>query len=386
MKIVFLSNYLNHHQLPFCLEMQQKNNVEFYFVATIKTPEVRINLGYEDMNSKYGFVVEAYKNDDSHKKAMLLCREADVVVTGSAPDIYIKERLRGGKLTFRYSERLYKKKKPFYLMPLVAVKRFWQNGRYKNLYLLCSSAFTAMDFAKTGTFINKTYKWGYFPQTKEYEDIDRLVSQKRKNSILWVGRIIDWKHPEYAIKVAQRLKNDGYDFELNIIGSGDMEEQIKELINNSALEDRVHMLGSMPAQKVREYMEQAQIFLFTSDRNEGWGAVLNEAMNSACAVVASSMIGSVPFLINNGENGLIYKDGNTPNLYKNVKFLIDNVPKTKAMGISAYKTLRNQWNAENAVDRLIQLADAILSGNKNPDIFENGVCSRAERLKDNWYQ
>lgn len=386
MKIVLLSNFLNHHQLPFCLEMQQNNNVEFHFVATIKTPEERINLGYEDMNSKYGFVVEAYKNDDSHKKAMLLCREADVVVVGSAPDIYIKERLREGKLTFRYFERLYKKKKPFYLMPLVAVKRFWQNGRYKNLYLLCASAFTAMDFAKTGTFINKAYKWGYFPQTKEYEDIDSLVSQKRKNSILWVGRIIDWKHPEYAVKIAQRLKNDGYDFELNIIGSGDMEEQIKELINNSGLEDRVHMLGAMPAQKVREYMEQAQIFLFTSDRNEGWGAVLNEAMSSGCAVVASSMIGSVPFLINDGENGLIYKDGNTQDLYKNVKFSIDNAEKTKAMGISAYKALRNQWNSKNAADRLIQLSEAILDGNKNPDIFENGVCSRAERLKDGWYK
>ena len=34
-------------------------------------------------------------------------------------------------------------------------------------------------------------------------------------------------------------------------------------------------------------MEKADIFLFTSDRREGWGAVANEAMNSACALVVS---------------------------------------------------------------------------------------------------
>ena len=49
-------------------------------------------------------------------------------------------------------------------------------------------------------------------------------------------------------------------------------------------------------------MEKSEIFLFTSDKGEGWGAVLNESMNSACAVVASHAIGSVPFLLKDGEN------------------------------------------------------------------------------------
>lgn len=51
----------------------------------------------------------------------------------------------------------------------------------------------------------------------------------------------------------------------------------------------------MKASEVRSYMEKADIYLFTSDFNEGWGAVLNESMNSGCAVVASHAIGSVPF-------------------------------------------------------------------------------------------
>ena len=83
------------------------------------------------------------------------------------------------------------------------------------------------------------------------------------------------------------------------------------------------MLGAMPPEEVRRHMEKADIYLFTSDFNEGWGAVLNESMNSGCAVVASHAIGSVPFLIKNGENGLIYENGNQLDLEKQVLRLLE---------------------------------------------------------------
>ena len=385
MKIVFVSNFLNHHQLPLCKAFIE-NNIEFYFIATTHVPKSRLVLGYADMNHTYDFVICAYENAENHQKALDLCRTADVVITGSAPQIYIKDRLKNKKLTFKYSERLYKKKKPFYQMPLRAVKYFWKNGRYRNLYMLCASAYTAADYAKTATFINKTYKWGYFPEVKKYDNIDALINGKKKNTLLWAGRLIDCKHPEYAIKVAEKLKNDGYDFELNIIGSGNMEQEIKSLIADYGLEDCVRTLGSMPPEKVREYMENSEIYLFTSDRQEGWGAVLNESMNSGCAVVASHAIGSVPFLLKDGENGLIYCDGDIDNLYIKVKYLLDNPNKRAEIGKKAYETLCKDWNADNAAKKIIELAKVLLSGKKKANLFKNGVCSKAEILKDGWYK
>ena len=62
-----------------------------------------------------------------------------------------------------------------------------------------------------------------------------------------------------------------------------MEQQLRQMIHDKQLDDCVSMLGAMSPEKVRDYMEAADIFLFTSDFNEGWGAVLNEAMNSSCA-------------------------------------------------------------------------------------------------------
>ena len=385
MKIVFASNFLNHHQLPLCKALIGKN-IKFDFIATTSVPESRLKLGYADMNHAYDFVICAYENAENHQKALDLCRTADVVITGSAPDCYIKERLKNKKLTFRYSERIYKIKPPFYQIPLRAAKHFLKNGRHKNLYMLCASAYTAADYAKTGTFINKTYKWGYFPEVKKYDDISDLISKKKQNSLLWAGRLIDCKHPEYAIKVAEKLKNDGYDFELNIIGSGNMEQEIKSLIADYGLEDCVRTLGSMPPEKVREYMEKSEIYLFTSDRQEGWGAVLNESMNSGCAVVASHAIGSVPFLLKDGENGLIYCDGDIDNLYIKVKYLLDNPNKRAEIGKKAYETLCKDWNADNAAKKIIELAKVLLSGKKKANLFKNGVCSKAEILKDGWYK
>ena len=386
MKVVFVSNFMNHHQLPFSMAMVQNPEIEYKFIATEPIPEERLQMGYQDMNHSYDFVLCSYDSLEKYNKALELCYNADVVVFGSASETFIKKRLIKGKLTFKYAERIDKIKPSFYKILPRAIKLFIKNGIYKNFYLLCASAYTAVDYAKTLSFIGKTYKWGYFPEVKKYENIKEVIKNKKKTTLLWAGRFIDWKHPEYAVEVARRLKQDGYNFMLNIIGTGDMELELKALISNYGLEDSVCMLGSMSPEKVREYMESSEIFLFTSDRQEGWGAVLNESMNSGCTVVASNAIGSVPFLLKNGENGFIYSDGDLDDLYNKVKYLLDNTSKLEDFGKEAYNTLCDEWNAENAANRFICLAKKILVGNKKPNIYDNGICSKAEIINDeNWW-
>ena len=204
-------------------------------------------------------------------------------------------------------------------------------------------------------------------------------------SILWAGRLIGWKHPDASIRLAESLKEKGYSFKMTIIGTGEMEEQLHNMIGDKNLEDCVEMPGAMKASEVRSYMEKADIYLFTSDFNEGWGAVLNESMNSGCAVVASHAIGSVPFLIKNGENGLIYENGNQEDLEKKVQGLLEDVPLRRKIGENACKTIINTWNAENAVNRFMKLADTLSRKGKAEDLFFDGPCSKAGILKNDWF-
>ena len=381
MKIVFLSNFLNHHQLPLCQALHRLTAGDFTFVATTPVPQDRLDFGYADMNRAYPFVLRAYDGQAESQKAMTLVESADVVIHGSAPWEYLEERLAHKKLTFLYSERLYKTGFQVWKWPVRLWRHYWRFARHKNLYMLCASAYTAYDYSRTLTFLGKTYKWGYFPEVQTY-DVEALLDAKRKNSILWAGRFLELKHPEHVVEVAQRLKAEGCDFHLTMLGNGDLLEQTRRQVAELGLEDTVSLPGAVPADAVRDYMEKAGIYLFTSDRNEGWGAVLNESMNSGCAVVACNAIGSVPFLLKDGETGLTYESGNVEQLYTHAKTILNDPEKCRALGRKAYESMVSQWNAETAAKRLLELSQALLAGNARPDLYDDGPCSKAEIIKD----
>ncbi|MFR3043199.1 MAG: glycosyltransferase family 4 protein [Thomasclavelia spiroformis] len=388
MKIVFFSNFLNHHQLPLCKELMNKGDVKFTFVATEPIPQSRLDMNYEDMNKKYSFVLRTYENKDNIQIALKLVEEADIAIIGSAPLFYIENRLKKkNKLTFRFCERSLKKGMWRRFIPKIRKKIIDEYIQYKDyrFYILGASAYTSNDLVTCGFPQEKCYCWGYFPEIKRYPDIKQILKLKEPNSILWVARFIELKHPEIPIIIAKRLKDEGYLFKMNLIGNGKLESKIRKMIEDYHLQNFVCLCGVMEPDKVREYMEKSQVFIFTSDHNEGWGAVLNEAMNSACAVVASHAIGSVPFLIRNKQNGLIYQNGKIDDLYRNVKILLENPYLCNLYGKEAYETMIQEWNAPVAVDRFLKLSKYLIN-DKNFDLYLNGPCSEAPVYKNDWYK
>ena len=385
-EIIFLSNYFNHHQKPVSDELYKRLKNKYLFIETAQMTDDRKKLGW-GVEEYPPYVItsnEFYGKEAFYKEQI---DKAEVVIIGSAPEEYIKNRIQKNKLVLKYSERMLKKGLKICKYPIRFIR--WQkaNPYNKNIYMLCASAYTCGDFAIYGVLLGRCFKWGYFPETKKY-DIEKLLELKKQNSkvsILWTARLIDWKHPEIAIEIAERLKNDGYSFELNMIGTGEYESMAKQWISEKDLSKNVNLLGAMSPESVRNYMEKADIFLFTSDFNEGWGAVLNESMNSACAVVASHAIGAAPYLIEDGINGLLYKNGDIDGLYQRVVKLIKNPLLRENLGREAYFTMINTWNAENAAKRLLTLKDALIN-KKNTELFAEGPCSKANILLNGWYK
>lgn len=384
MKVAFVTNRLTHHQTSFCNALRKREGCDFR-VILCRPIELGKEAKYPNYSDFGDILWELYDSNAAQTRIREFIDYADVVIIGSAPDALIVERLKKKRLTFKFSERFYKNGTPLKRLPRDIAGAWLHHGRFRKypLYMLCASAYTAGDAARFGNYKNRCYKWGYFPQTMRYGE--RELLQKKDNEvpvILWAGRFLDWKHPDDALCVAERLKQNGYRFELNLIGNGEMEQQLRQMIRDKNLEDCVHLLGAMPPEAVRQHMERANIYLFTSDRNEGWGAVLNESMNSGCAVVASRAIGSVPFLVEDGKNGLIYESGNVDMLCEKVKYLLDKPDERKRLGLSAYRTIAESWNAEMAAKRLVELSERLLSGEKYPEPFASGLCSKAEVISD----
>lgn len=376
MRITFFSNYLVHHQTPFCEAMVKRIGDGFRFVATEPIEQERLDMGYQNLEN-VPYSLNAYKDNDSYQEAMRLGYESDVVIIGSAPDVFIEKRLEDNKLTFRYYERFFKKFR-WRFHPLAWKQHYKQDIRYrkKNLYMLCASAYTAPDCRFIHAYPNKTYKWGYFPLVTQilYEELIKIKAKNDVVRIIWVSRFIKLKHPEEIIRLAHKLKNDGLSFQIEMLGIGELREQYEQIVKDENLSNVIIFSGPFSPPEVLEHMQKADIFLFTSDKNEGWGAVMNESMSSACAVVACREIGSVPYLIEDGVNGFIYDKHGKNSLYSHVKQLIEDKPLREKLQRNAYDSMKNVWNAESATDRLLHLIDCIQKGTETG--YTSGPCSR----------
>lgn len=381
MKLVFLSNYYNHHQAPCCEAWNRLTEGHLTFVATQPLSEERKQLGWgTEQPPPYLFAYD--ENNPQELTARI--QDAEVVLLGNAPMALVQSRLEAGKLTFQYSERLFKHGCKRWKLPIQRMKYRKRYAKAKSMYLLSAGAYAAGDYHRLGVYRKKSYQWGYFPPVVEH-DLPRLMDNKETTRLLWCGRLLDWKHPEQAVEVARRLRAEGREFRLDIIGTGPMEQELTAMIAKEHLSDVVQLLGAMPPEQVRRHMEQAGIYLFTSDFGEGWGAVVNEAMNSGCTLVASHAAGAVPCLVRHGHNGLIYESGQVDGLYRKVRWLLDHPDAQRRLGQNAYVTVTELWNADVAAQRLLALAQSVEKTGVC-DLYTQGPCSPTVDLPNNWFE
>ena len=383
MKIIFVSNYFNHHQQPMSDELYElcwKHGGSYMFIQTEVMEEERVRMGWGEVFKSTPYLANYWEKPQYYQH---LIDEADAVIFGGTDEeSYIKHRLKARKPIWRYSERLYKEGRYKFISPRGLCKKFLDHTRYGagRMYLLCAGAYVAGDFRLILAYPGKKYKFGYFPAYKKY-DLDELMAKKslRKAGVpmlFWAARMIDWKHPEEPINLASELKKAGCMFHMNIAGGGEMERDMHELARKLGIEDMITFLGNQNPNIVRSYMEECDIYLATSDKGEGWGAVLNEAMNSGCAVVANCSMGAGPYLIESGKNGFLYRNGRSNELYHYVKKLLDEPEYKEAVGRAAYQRIAEIWNPGVAAERVFTCIKAEFEEGKIPQ-FDNGPMSRA---------
>ena len=254
-----------------------------------------------------------------------------------------------------------------------------------------------------GAFKNVCYKWGYF--TRVHDAAERSILNAKEDScsiisthfsprtvrMMWCSRYLDWKHPELPILLAERLKAKGYSFKITMYGSGIYYEKAIEMVRKLKLNDFISFSGNVANEVIHQTMRESDIFLFTSDRGEGWGAVANEAMSEGCVLVAGNEIGSVPYLVKDKENGCTFKSSSRckgfgrfgvsvdqkslDSLVEKVEWLINNPSERKRLSENAVKTMQETWNPRVAAENLLTLIEDIKQGRDTS--IKYGPCSKA---------
>ncbi|MBR0172008.1 MAG: glycosyltransferase family 4 protein [Lachnospiraceae bacterium] len=381
MKLTFVSNYINHHQIPLCTRLYETYGADFSFVETEPMSRSRTEGGWKTDARALPYVRFRYEAEAACDRLFL---DSDIVLLGwsALPGELIAQRLSSGKITLRISERIYKEGQWKAVSPRGIAAKRKEHTAYRDMpvYMLCADAYAASDFRLIRSYPDKLLRWGYFPETQT-ETAARVTSKEKPLMLCWAGRMINWKHPEYALRVAETLHNRRYDFILNMIGDGAMREALSARTADRGLQNRVLFKNAMTPRDVREMMRQSDVFLFTSSYLEGWGAVVNEAMNSGCAVVASDEAGSVPYLIRSGVNGLTYHNNSYKEFERRVLQLAADSGLRARLGTEAYRTIANKWNAEEAGSRLIRFCETLFTGGKAVYYDDDGPLSRAPILR-----
>lgn len=401
MIVVFFWNYLNHHQVFIAEAMYDLLGDNFRFVATLHRDEKELKGGRDYSNRPY--CILAGESEEAHRQAVMYAESADVCVFGACSQEYavIRAKKNPKGLSFECGERWLKRGLLNVFSPVL--RQWWMNYmhyyRKADFYKLCSSAFAAHDDELLGCYKGRHFKWGYFTDVpsdvssffdkrsgradNKFHDSGKCnetlnnkpETTERPVRLMWCARFIDWKHPEMLIRFATKLKDAGYDFHLDMYGDGSLRPTMEELSRELNIAEYITFHGNIPNSEIHQAMREHDILLFTSDRQEGWGAVANESMANGCVLVASDAIGSTPYLVKHKETGMIFRSCDLDSLYEQVKYLLDNPEARKQISKAGRESMVKFWSPANAAKSLLQLIEDIKAGRETS--IAEGPCSRA---------
>ena len=151
-------------------------------------------------------------------------------------------------------------------------------------------------------------KSDYFPNLMDIEGIKQKAKQPLEESLqhdvpvlVTVGRVMYQKGYDFAVEVAEELKNRNFKFRWYCVGDGMCMDEVKSLIADKHLEDEFVMLGRKD--NPYPYINAADLYVQTS-RHEGFGLAIAEALILG-KVVLSTDIECVREQIQNDKNGFI---------------------------------------------------------------------------------
>ena len=120
-----------------------------------------------------------------------------------------------------------------------------------------------------------------------------LNKSHRSIDIIGVGSLSALKNYRLFIEVISNVQKKHPNIKAAIIGAGEKEENLKDLVKQLQLQNTIAFLGLLPHTKVFEWMNDSKLFLHTSDY-EGNSTVLMEALYSGCKVVSKQSLRATP--------------------------------------------------------------------------------------------
>jgi glycosyltransferase involved in cell wall biosynthesis len=184
-----------------------------------------------------------------------------------------------------------------------------------------------------------------------------LPWEKHNPKVVFVGRLGPEKGVDLLLD-AWNLWGDTAPL-LELIGDGPERMKLEASARQPGLSQKIRFHGHLSFEKTQEKMARASLLVLPSLCYEGFPMVIREAFALGVPVVASRL-GSLPYLIEDGQNGLLFEPGNSKDLLRVLQKLWRQPEKLSAMGRKARADFDEKYTAAVNYEILMEIYRAAI--------------------------
>ena len=152
--------------------------------------------------------------------------------------------------------------------------------------------------------------------------------------ILCVSRLIERKGINYLIDAMAHLQKAGINCQLQIVGEGNLLQDLKNQVSELGLNNRVELVGRLKHDELPGYYQKADIFILPS-KNEGMSNTVLEAMAAGLPIITTRTGGALELV---DKNGILISQEDSDDITRAVKHLVENPEERLVMGKHSRKT------------------------------------------------
>lgn len=186
---------------------------------------------------------------------------------------------------------------------------------------------------------------------------------KKEITILFVGRLIDWKGVCHLITAMKTVISRFHNAKLKIIGTGPEREQLEKLTRSINISSQVQFFHNVERKQLLLHYKDADLFVLpsitTNGQTEGLGVVLLEAMASGVPVIGSNT-GGIPDIITDGVNGLLVPPGDPNALAAAMIRILEDPELAERFREAGLETVKKRFSWDRIVDQFIHVYATVI--------------------------
>jgi colanic acid/amylovoran biosynthesis glycosyltransferase len=202
-------------------------------------------------------------------------------------------------------------------------------------------------------------------------DLDRFVplpnppERIAEPRLATVGRLVEFKGIEYAIRTIARLQTDWPGITLDVLGDGPLRDQLVELSKELGVAEAVRFHGALPHVRIVDVLKQANIYIHpgivaSDGTREGQGVALAEAQALKLPIV-TTRAGGIPESVAEGDSAFVVEPKDVDALARHVDLLIRDPQLRHRMGAAGRAFVEQHLDQRVLTDRWIALYERLVA-------------------------